>query len=250
MNEYIEKVIDIANKYQGTKEGKNNKNIFGYYFDTECPDFFNTKKEYAPYCMIFVLYCFVIAFGADKVYKMFNLPKKSEGASCTYVYNRNKDKIIYKPLPGAVVIFKNSKGINHAGLITKVNSTHFFTMEGNKSDGLTKECKYPLTSSKVHSFIMPVYSILSSAPTPSPVPDPTPSENKEELYKIIAPSGLRIRKSPNTITGKIIDCMPYESIASAVKYNDKWHKVFYYTKPKGKKKIISGYIYSKWIRKV
>ena len=254
MNDNINKVIEIAKSYKGTKEGKNNLNIFGEFFDKECSDFFNGPKKNAPYCMIYVLFCFVKAFGAEKTLKMFNLPKKSAAASCNYVYDRSK-KIIEKPVPGAVIFFKGKDGkINHTGLITDVNKTHIFTMEGNKSDGLTKDCKYPLTSKKIYGYIMPDYSILETTekpvttPEPSPVPAPAPVNYK--TYRIIAPSGLNIRKEPNTIS-KVLRVIPLGGRVHGIPYSDKWLKITEYTTDKDNPYIKkSGYIYRKWIREI
>ena len=252
----INKVIDIAKSYQGTKEGKNNLNIFGEFFDKECSDFFNGPKKNAPYCMIFVLFCFVKAFGAEKTLKMFNLPKKSAAASCNYVYDRAK-KIIEKPVPGAVVFFKGKDGkINHTGLITDVNKSHIFTMEGNKSDGLTKECKYPVKSTKIYGYIMPDYSVLdedsipSPAPVPAPAPAPAPAPVNYKTYRIIAPSGLNIRKEPNT-TSKVLRVIPLAGRVHGKPFNEKWLSIIEYTKDKDKpySKMI-GYVYMKWIREV
>lgn len=255
MIDAINKAVSFAQSLAGTKEGKNNYNIFGKFFDENVPDFYNYKKANAPYCQIYVHYVLVKCFGADKVYKMCNLPKKSEGASCIYCYGRYKKagRLIDKPEKGAQVFFKNKTGgICHTGIITKVNNTHFFTMEGNKPDGLTKECKYPLNSKKVLSFAMPDYSIVSNI-TDTPV---TPSEPVTEptsdigMYKVVAPSGLRIREKTNTTTARVLAVMPYESIATAYKYNDKWLKIVNYTNPKGVTRKISGYIYSKWVRRI
>lgn len=250
----INKVIDIAKSYQGTKEGKNNLNIFGEFFDKELPDFFNGPKKNAPYCMIYVLFCFVKAFGADNTLKMFNLPKKSQGASCNYVYDRAK-KIIKEPVAGCLVFFKDKSGkICHVGLCTKTDKTHLYTMESNKSDGLTKECKYPLNSKKIYGYILPDYSILETSekpvtsPKPAPVPSPVPAHYN--TYRIIAPSGLNIRKDPNT-TCKVLRVIPLAGRVHGIPFNNKWLKITEYTTDKDKPYIkINGYVYRKWIREV
>lgn len=253
----INKAVSFAKSMAGTKEGKNNYNIYGKFFDDNFPDFYNFKKVNAPYCQIYIHYVLVKCFGVDNVLKMCNLPKKSEGASCSYCYDRYKKAgmLIDKPEKGAQVFLKNSAGgICHTGIITKVDEKHFYTMEGNKSDGLTKECKYPLNSKKVHSFAMPDYSIVSNLTdkpeTPANDKPETPANEKYSMHKVIANSGLRIRKAPNTITAPILKVMPFGSYVCAVPYNDKWHKMTYYITPKGVVIKISGYIYSKWIKKL
>ena len=201
IEEYINKVIEIAKSYKGTKEGKNNFNIYGEFFDKELPTFFNGPKKNAPYCMIYVLFCFVKAFGDKKTLKMFNLDKKNQGASCNYVYDRS-NKIIKDPCPGCVVFFNDKTGkICHVGLCIKIDKTHLYTMEGNKSDGLTKECKYPLNSKKIYAYIMPDYSILADTEDPvKPSTPSTPEKPKYEtkIYKVTARSGLNLRLGPST----------------------------------------------------
>lgn len=252
MNDNINKVIEISKSYHGTKEGKNNLNIYGEFFDKKIPDFFNGPKKNAPYCMIFVLFCFVKAFGAEKTLKMFNLPKKNQGASCNYVYDRAK-KIIKDPGAGCLVFFKDKSGkICHVGLCTKVDKTHIYTMEGNKSDGLTKECKYPLNSKKIYGYILPDYSILETIENPVTTPEPSqvPSPAPYKTYRIIALSGLNIRKEANT-TCKVLRVIPLAGRVHGVPFNDKWLKITEYTTDKDKPYIkINGYVYRKWIREI
>lgn len=231
------KVINTAKSYEGTKEGKNNYNIYAEFFDKECKDFFNGPKQNVAYCSVFVLFCFVKSYGKSDTLKMFNLPLRSEAASSTYCYNRFKavGRVGKDPEKGAVIYFKDKNGkICHTGIVIDVTNTHVFTVEGNKSDGYTKRCKYPIKSTKIYGYGYPDYDIKSEKPKEDPKPA-TPAKSYDVV--VIAKSGLNVRKEPNKKC-KVITVLPYKTIITVSDHNNEWLK------------YRDWYISKKWCEKI
>ena len=228
----IDKVLEIAKKEVGYKEGPNNKNKYAEFFDNEAPDFYNGKKQNVAYCDIFVDYCFCKAYGIETGRKAIYQPKKSCGAGCSFSYKYYKEHNASgsKPKTGSQIFFKNSKGvIIHTGIVTSVDKTHVYTIEGNK-DNMVKSCKYPIKSTKIYGYGYPDYNLDESVVS---VNKPV----KSAYYEVTAKSGLRIRKEPNTISS-IIKVMPFGYVIKGVEHNKDWLKVD------------KGYMSLKWLKKI
>ena len=229
----IDKVIEVAKKEVDYKEAKGNITKYAAWFDKEAPGFYNTKKQGAAWCDIFVDWCFCQAYGTDNGRKMLYQPLKSCGAGVkfSYDYFKKKGAVGVTASKGAQIFFKNKKGeIVHTGLVSKVDKTHVYTIEGNKDDQV-KECKYPLNSTKIFGYGYPDFDLGES------VPDPVPEPVKSYKVRIIAKSGLRVRQKATT-DSKTLYVLPFDTIVEVTDYNDEWLK----TK--------DGYIYKKWTEKV
>ena len=170
------KVLDIAYKYLGYKEAPVNITTFSANFDKYYPDFYNTRKQGAEYCDIYVDYCFVEAYGEELALKLLCQPKKSCGAGCSFSadYYRNNKQFIKRgegdPREGDQIFFGTYGKESHTGLVTKCDGSKVYTIEGNSSD-MVKEHSYTLTSSKISGYGRPDYSLVSDAPV-----NPTPSK--------------------------------------------------------------------------
>lgn len=236
----VSSVITIAKSEIGYTEKKGNITKYARFFDEELPDFYNTKKQGAEWCDIFVDWCFVHAYGNTTGRKMLYQPLKSCGAGCSFSYNyfKTKGRTGTTPRKGAQIFFKNSKGtICHTGIVIDVNKTHVFTIEGNK-DNSVKECKYPIKSTKIYGYGYPDYDIDTAADQEKPKEDPKPA-TPAKSYKVvvIAKSGLNVRKEPNTKC-KVITVLPYKTIVTVTDYNNDWLK------------YRDWYISKKWCEKI
>ena len=161
---------------------------------------------------------------------MLYQPLKSCGAGCSFSYGYYKEHkaVGTEPKKGAQIFFKNKSGkITHTGIVINIDKTHVYTVEGNK-DNAVKECKYPIKSTKIYGYGYPDFNI-EEKPSEKPADKP---EKKFDVI-IIAPSGLYVRKEPNT-NCKALYVLPYKAVVTVSEYNNEWYK----TK--------DGYIFKKW----
>lgn len=233
----INKVINLALSEVGYKETGTNITKYAKDFDTKYPDFYNTRKNGASWCDIFFDWLIVSIFGFDNALKVLNQPKKSCGAGCSfsYSYYKNHSKT---PDIGYQIFFKDSSNKPvHTGIVYKVDDKKVYTIEGNKSNQV-KKCSYNLNSSKIYGYGIPDYSV---GYTEDPIKeDPAKEDIKpitNKTYVVTAPSGLRIRKEPNT-TSKIIKVLKLNTKITGSVFNKEWIKVS------------DGYMYAKWLKEV
>lgn len=144
---YVDKFIKMAESQIGYKESGKNITKYSEYFDKKQPGFFNTKKQGADWCSIFVHWCLCQILAPVEVKKLLGEPVKDNcGAGVKFLWNYMKAKKLNVKEPKAGdIIFFNSFG--HVGLIEKVDSK-IHTIEGNKGDSV-KRGTYALNSSKI-----------------------------------------------------------------------------------------------------
>ena len=178
---YVDKVIATAIGEIGYKETGKNITKYAAYFDKYYPDFYNTKKQGAEYCDIFVDYCVMVNSDSEaEAEYVLCQPKKSCGAGCSFSYDYYKEKgrTGKEPKLGAQVFFGTGKKPTHTGLVVELIGDSFVTVEGN-SDNMVKRHTYKNTSSKVFGFGYPRYS---EQPAEKPVEPPTvPSKSVHEI---------------------------------------------------------------------
>lgn len=181
-NNYVSKVIKIAEAEVGYLEKKSNSNLdsktgnAGYKnytkyardFDSKYPNFYNGKKNGFAWCDIFVDWCFVKAYGVEEALKLLGQPKKSCGAGCSWsaLYYQRIPSFYRTPKVGDQIFFRDSTGTPyHTGLVYKVDNTYVYTIEGNTSSsagvvangGCVAKKKYKLNSSVIHGYGRPKY---------------------------------------------------------------------------------------------
>jgi len=188
MSKAIEKLIATAKAEIGYKETGNNITKYAAFFDKEHPDFYNTKKQGAAWCDIFVDYCFVSTFGEKQALEMLCQPKKSAGAGCKYSagYFKKAGRFFDKPEAGDQIFFFDTKGeINHTGLVSKVDDKKIYTIEGNSGNAV-KAHSYALDNKKIAGYGRPRWkeepsSMADTAPTkPEPTQKPQNDTKKSE----------------------------------------------------------------------
>lgn len=175
MNCTAGKVISIAKAEDGYLEKKNGNNLDDktanagsanytkYWRDLNNWGLGNYQGEY--WCAGFVHWCYVKAFGLAAAKKLLlhapyiscdTLATKSQAAGQRYI----------SPAVGDVVVFWNGSRYSHTGIVYSVNSTYFYTIEGNTSGasgvisnggGVVAGKKYTIAGTS-HRFHRPAYS--------------------------------------------------------------------------------------------
>lgn len=183
MANYASKVIELAEAEVGYLEKASNKNLDDktanagsgnytkYARDLDAiPRFYNTPKQSAAWCDVFVDWLFVQAFGVDEAKRLLCQPSKSLGAGCYYsarYYNQKGQFHESDPHVGDQIFFYNSKktGVAHTGIVYNVDKTYVYTIEGNTSGasgvvanggGVCKK-KYKLSYAYIYGYGRPAY---------------------------------------------------------------------------------------------
>lgn len=186
----MKRVIDVATAELGYKEQGNNITKYSKDFDDNHPDFYNTKKQGAEWCDIFVDWCMMKAYGEDLAHALLCQPKKSAGAGCkySYAYYKAKGQVGKSPRVGAQAFFgTNENNLNHTGLVIEVSGDRVKTIEGNAGNEV-KIKEYSARS--IFGYGYPDYTLIEGnapatpAPTPAPAPAPTPTPTKETTVMI------------------------------------------------------------------
>ena len=212
---YVNKVVATAIGEIGYKESGNNITKYAAYFDKNCPNFYNTKKQGAEYCDIFVDYC-VMVNSADENEAEYVLcqPAKSCGAGCSFSYNYYKEKgrVGNEPKIGAQIFFGTGKKPSHTGIVVDVTADKVITVEGN-SDNMVKKHTYTKKSARIFGYGYPRYS--EDAPTPAPTPTPEKHGYTGEFptlpsrgYFKKGDKGIEVRKLQNLLMWISPGCLP------------------------------------------
>lgn len=177
-----QKVVAVARSYlgylekkslhqlQSLKDNAGSKNITCFAADLDrLSDFYNGKKQGAPWCDVFVDACFVYAFGEEAARSLLCQPKKSLGAGCRYsaMYYEKKGQF-HKSSPqvGDQIFFCSGETITHTGLVVQVDEKQVHTLEGNTypAPGVASEGQgvfeksYLLSDSRIYGYGRPNYA--------------------------------------------------------------------------------------------
>jgi hypothetical protein len=167
---YASIVVTWAKGQVGYKETGTNINKYAADMDKNYPNFFNTKKQGAEWCGVFVCDGFCVNYGESNALKMLHLPKKNLAAGCKYAANYYRAAKAWYTYPkvGDQIFFGTKGSEKHTGLVVEVSSTTVTTVEGNQSNAV-KQCSYKLGSSSIAGYGRPAYD-AEPAPTPTPTP--------------------------------------------------------------------------------
>lgn len=182
----MRKVIEVALQEVGYKETGKNITKYSKDFDMKYTDFYNTKKQGAEWCDIFVDWCFVTAYGEAKALELLYQPKKSCGAGCKYSANyfRSKNAFVKRgqdlPHEGDQIFFGAYGEESHTGLVKEVKDGRVYTIEGNSNDAV-REKNYSLSYNKISGYGRPDWKVIEE--TPAPTPAPTPKKSVTEIAK-------------------------------------------------------------------
>lgn len=249
MSCYVKKVVETAIAEIGYKESGANITKYASYFDKNYPDYYNTKKQGAEWCDIFVDYC-ILVNSADMNEALYVTcqPSKSCGAGCSFSYDyyKSKGRVGKDPRIGAQIFFGSNKP-THTGIVVDVYGDSVVTVEGN-SDNMVKRHNYKKSSSRIFGYGYPRYSEdTKPEPQPEPIPEPVTTS---ACYKVKTNSGviLKIRQNPTT-QSKHIGSIGYgETLyvqeivkGESISGNSDWAKTTY--------KGITGYASCKYLVK-
>lgn len=254
------KVIAVARAEVGYLEKKSNanlddktanagdKNYTKYARDMDAINgFYNGKKQGVAWCDIFVDWCFVQAYGIDEGRALLCQPLKSSGAGCKYSrnYYKAKGRLFTTPEPGDQIFFYPSDGIGgsaiaHTGIVSAVDSTYVYTIEGNTSSesgvvangGCVREKKYKLSYNRIAGYGRPNYgvaaTIVPAATQPEPEPAEQPQPETAPVKSVVVTGGsVNLRTGNGTEFSKVSVVYKgaiLEWIATAA---NGWHAVLY-----------------------
>lgn len=155
MSNKLNSFLNIARAEVGYKENGTNNTKYAKYFDSTAWQFFNTKKQGAAWCSIFIHWCLCQVFAPKEVRKLLGEPepKQNCGAGVKYLWEYMKSKgykvsSITNAAPGDIIFFD---GLNHVGIVNKVDEK-IQTIEGNKSNAV-KKCTYTFNSKKIYGIM-------------------------------------------------------------------------------------------------
>ena len=181
-----DKVIKIAEREIGYLEKKNltdldsktgnagSNNYTKYARDVAQTDILNGSKQGYSWCAVFVIWCFLQAYGAELTKKLLYCGSRSLAAGCgrsqAQKYYRDRGRLYGTPLPGDQVFF----GESHTGLVASVGTSSFTTIEGNTSgaSGVISNgggvCRkvYPMEGN--YSFGRPDWALLGAVEPSEP----------------------------------------------------------------------------------
>lgn len=179
----IKQVIDFALSQVGYTETPINKTAYSAEIDKIWPNFYNTKKQGAAWCDIFVDYCFLKCFGYAEALRMLCQPEKSTGAGCKFSrqFYEKAGRLFKDPEPGDQVFFGPASNSNHTGIVTEIKEGRVYTVEGNSGDAV-KTHSYALNNSKINGYGRPIWDedFVTAPATEEKKPEPAQEEKTPE----------------------------------------------------------------------
>lgn len=172
----IEKLLEVAQGEIGYLEKKNesyldslSRNAGDQNFTKYARDLFPSLQG-QPWCDMFVDWCFMKAFGAEKAKELLGeLNAYTPGSAAAF---QRRKQFFATPQRGDQIFFQGSTRINHTGLVYKVTNGRVYTIEGNTSTGAEVipngggvYCKsYDLSNPRIAGYGRPDWSILVESP--------------------------------------------------------------------------------------
>lgn len=216
---YLEKKTNSQLDNPTANAGSNNWTKYANFFDKECPNWYNGKKNGYAWCDMFVDYCFHKAFGHEDALRLLCQPEKSAGAGCTYslMYYRNKGQFHTSgPKPGDQIFFGTStSSVSHTGIVEKVVGSTVHTIEGNTSDKVARRT-YALTNSTIVGYGRPAYDAETGGNT-GEASQPTPSTDGAvwpSVGDVVTFTGTKHYASSNATNGKT--CKPGKATVTSL----------------------------------
>jgi len=178
----IDNVLQIANNEVGYLEKKNNNQLYDKTANAGSNNYTKYWKDMYPgmqanpWCLCFVVWCFVQAFGQDIAKKLLCMTKGYTFYTPTsYDYFKKAGRVVKDPKAGDIIFFSNGTRICHVGMVTDVTSSNIFTIEGNTSGGSTlvangggvAKKSYSRSYSRIAGFCRPDYSSIDPSVKPT-----------------------------------------------------------------------------------
>lgn len=239
---------DMTDAGKKRNAGYNNYTLYAKWYK----EYTGENYQAQPYCAVSVSCTFVQTFG-------LNLARQLLGGdlyyNCESFYQREKkahpSRIHKTPAVGDVVLFDNGQRHNHTGVVVKVTSTGFVTIEANTSSGngvvipnggATTRKSYTLSGVRA-DFYRPPYEALGvqiSASDPELITYPI---STGQAGLMVTASSLRVRALPSTSSPQVGSLKQGDSIYPDAKAFDsrgvRWYRI-----PEG---WVSGAYLTGWI---
>lgn len=193
----LQKFLELAASQLGYVEDTGNKTKYSKYFDTEAWQWFNTKKQGAEWCAIFICWLFCQLIGPDRARSFLGCPSPKDNCAAgvkylwQYLCKRGWKVDKTKGQPGDIIFLNSNK---HVGLIQKVEGGKYITIEGNKSNKVAQG-SYKVSSSTVYGICRPAWSEIENIAAPAPAPA-QPAQNNSGY------TSLEIAVAKDVIRGK------------------------------------------------
>lgn len=126
-------------------------------------DLFNGGKNGYDWCAVFVLWCFVKAFGRELAQKMLNIPNHSLAAGAGYAMNyyKQKGRFFATPQPADQIFFGDSRSTWHTGIVARVEGGYVHTIEGNAGNpSAVRACRYVIGGKNIKGYGRPDWSLV------------------------------------------------------------------------------------------
>ena len=166
---YLEKASNAQLDDKTANAGKNNWTKYARDLDG-MGNIYNGKKNGYDWCDVFVDWCFITEFGEETGMALLCQAYQGLGAGCKYSMNyyANKGQLFHSPKPGDQIFFGDSASIWHTGLVSAVDGTFVYTIEGNTASasgvipngGMVAEKRYYKTSSYIAGYGRPDWNLV------------------------------------------------------------------------------------------
>lgn len=193
-----EKLLNEARKWIGYHEvGENNTPFTNELWDNKLYGWDLTGQ---PWCDIFVDYCFVEAYGYQKAKELTYQYDGCSGAACAYSAQHYKNNGAFYNYPeiGDQIFFYVNGGINHTGIVERIEGSTVITIEGNTSDQVARRT-YIIDSSNIAGYGRPKWNILGDINETNPIVENIEKPQTTSAFK--AGDVVRIIKGATYYTG-------------------------------------------------
>lgn len=221
VDEYIQKVIDIAKAEIGYLEKKSNKSLDNKTANAGSANYTKYGRDMhnlypaimdfpAAWCDAFVDWCFYKAYGVSNSKALLAGNYDDYTIASAQLYKNKGAWYKSNPKVGDQIFFTNaSGGICHTGLVVKVTKTQVIAIEGNTSSasgvvangGCVREKTYPLSYSRIAGYGRPAYEKFCSkgvvnnntVTTPSTSTSVTKLNETKKWNGIVTADSLNVR---------------------------------------------------------
>ena len=161
------KVAENEVGYIGKKNGSDldskTANVIGKYTkyarDLAEAGYYQSSKQGADYCAVFVDWCIYIAAGRNVSKAFACKPTSIYGAGVYWAFKEYRDNnmTIDAPVPGAQIFFYDETGeLAHTGLVYSVDGDTITTVEGNVNCAVVSRT-FPINDKSIAGYGMPKY---------------------------------------------------------------------------------------------
>lgn len=173
-----QRLVDTALAEVGYREGGNNYTKY-----SDSPDIqrlYGWNPQNQPWCCVFVNWVFLTAFGYDIGSKL-TYGGTAACANSAQLF-KSAGAFVYFPQVGDQAFYFSGGGINHTGIVVKVEGSSFTAVEGNYSDKVSL-VQHNVGHSDIAGFGRPNWNLVSNEPQ-KPVEKPKEEDHSLKLKQV------------------------------------------------------------------